>query len=421
MIPDTLKPLAVAIDTLRPYERNPRNGDLEAIKESLEANQQYRPIVVNARDNRILAGNHTYAAAIELEWEEIAATFVDVDEEQAARIVLVDNRTNDLAWNDDALIAEILNELPDLEGTGYDDDALEEILAGIEQRESEGLTDPDAVPEVPDEPVTKRGDVWCLGRHRVMCGDATSITDIEKLMMGKKAALMATDPPYGDSWVKKAQDMQAHGYVHSRAGLHGSIENDDRNVAELKEFLDEFLVAARVAGQAPFPIYVWHRAKRIVFEEALLDAGYHVHQPVIWVKPSFVIGRLHYHPRCEWAIHGWLQGGGKCPFYGERNQSDVWEVGRENDKVHPTQKPVELFAVPIRNHTRRGEVCYEPFAGSGTQVMAAEIEGRRCFALELDAAYCDVICRRFQEYTGTLPILESTKEEHDFVTRPSTA
>lgn len=128
MIPDTLKPLAVSIDTLMPYEKNPRNGDLEAIKESLEANTQYRPIVVNSRDNRVLAGNHTYAAAMELGWKEIAATFVDVDDDAAARIVLVDNRTNDLAWNDDALIAELLQDLPSLEGTGYDDEALRDLL-----------------------------------------------------------------------------------------------------------------------------------------------------------------------------------------------------------------------------------------------------------------------------------------------------
>lgn len=129
MIPDTLKALAVSIDSLHPYEENPRNGDLEAIKESLEKNDQYRPIVVNSRDNRILAGNHTYAAAIELGWKEIAATFVDVDDEQAKRIVLVDNRTNDLAWNDDAMITSLLSELPTLEGTGYTDEALQELLA----------------------------------------------------------------------------------------------------------------------------------------------------------------------------------------------------------------------------------------------------------------------------------------------------
>ena len=153
------------------------------------------------------------------------------------------------------------------------------------------------------------------------------------------------------------------------------------------------------------PCYVWHRAKRIIYEKALLDAGYLVHQPVIWVKPSFVIGRLHYHPRCEWALHGWRQGNGACPFYGERNQSDVWEVARENEGIHPTQKPVELFAIPIRNHTKIGGICYDPFAGSGTQFIAAEKLARKCYGMEIEPRYCDVIINRWQNYTDKKAVL----------------
>jgi DNA modification methylase len=141
----------------------------------------------------------------------------------------------------------------------------------------------------------------------------------------------------------------------------------------------------------------------------MMDAGYLVHQPVIWVKPSFVIGRLHYHPRSEWALHGWLQGNGKCPFYGERNQSDVWEVDRENDKVHPTQKPVELFAKPIRNHTREGEICYEPFAGSGTQYISGTQLSRIVYGLELEPRYVDVTIQRYINHVGS--------DEHVFVER----
>ncbi len=230
-------------------------------------------------------------------------------------------------------------------------------------------------------------------------------------MDGEKAVLMATDPPYGDSWVKKAQDMQAHGYVHSHAGLHGSIESDDLNVIDLKAFLIKFLEAAKLAGDPPMPFYVWHRAKRIVFETALIECGYFVHQPVVWVKPGFVIGRLHYHPRCEWALHGWRQGNGTCSFYGERNQSDVWEVARENDKIHPTQKPLELFNIPLSNHTKQGDICYEPFAGSGTCLIAAERMGRRCYAMELDEKYASVILNRYEAETGqTAQLIERVEE-----------
>ncbi len=211
---------------------------------------------------------------------------------------------------------------------------------------------------------------------------------------------MATDPPYGDSWVQKARDMNMLGYRHSRALLRSSIEGDDKTEKDLKILLDSFLSCAKLAGDAPFPVYVWHGAKRILFEQALLDAGYLVHQPIVWVKPSFVIGRLHYHPRCEWALHGWLHGGGKCPFYGERNQSDVWELDRENDALHPTQKPVALFEIPIQNHTKVGEICYEPFAGSGSQVIACEKLRRRCFAVEIEPRYCDIVRERWQNFTG---------------------
>jgi DNA modification methylase len=123
-----------------------------------------------------------------------------------------------------------------------------------------------------------------------------------------------------------------------------------------------------------------------------------------------VIGRLHYHPRCEWALHGWRQGNGKCPFYGERNQSDIWEVARENDKIHPTQKPLELFNIPILNHTNEGEICYEPFAGSGTQIISAERLRRRCYACELDEKYATVILNRWEAETGqTAELVERTE------------
>jgi hypothetical protein len=265
----------------------------------------------------------------------------------------------------------------------------------------------DKTPEVPAEPISKVGDLWLCGVHRVLCGDSLNAEDVKILMNNEKAVLMATDPPYGDSWVQKAKDMNAQGYVHSSAVLYGTIESDDLSVTELKMFLDSFLECAKLAGDAPMPIYVWHGAKRMVFEQALIDAGYLVHQSVVWVKKSFVIGRLHYHPRCELALHGWLTGNGKCPFYGKRNQSDVWEINRENDKVHPTQKPVELFTIPILNHTKHGEIVYEPFAGSGTQLIAAEQTGRICYSMEIAPRYIDVILDRYYQFTGDDPIRES--------------
>lgn len=277
-------------------------------------------------------------------------------------------------------------------------------------RDGGGGTTEDEAPEPSVEAISKLGDLYELENHRLLCQDSTIPQNVERLMNGQKSVLMATDPPYGDSWIQKAKDMQAHGYVHSRAVLHGSIMGDDKSETELKEFLLKFLAAARCAGHPPFPIYVWHRAKRMIFEQALIDAGYLVHQPVIWVKPSFVIGRLHYHPRCEWALHGWLQGSGACPFYGERNQSDVWEIARENEKIHPTQKPLELFAIPMRNHTKKEEICYDPFLGSGTTLIAAEQLGRKVFGIEIEPRYVDVTITRYLNLRPDAKILRNGEQ-----------
>lgn len=397
--------LAIPIEDVRPDPRNARlhpQPNLDAIKRSLEQYGQRKPIVVNSETGIIEAGNGLWQAAKELGWDKIAAVKVKDNPETATAYSLMDNQSALLADWDVPMLKDLLQELDtgafDMDLTGFSEKALEELMTQLRNPEG-GLTDDDEVPEQV-ETICKAGDLWQLGEHRLLCGDATKSEDVGRLMGGEKAVLMATDPPYGDSWVQKAKDMHKHGYGHSRAELHGSIEGDDKNETELANFLADFLGVAKIAGDPPFPVFVWHGAKRILYEQALIGAGYLVHQPVVWVKPSFVIGRLHYHPQCEWALHGWLRGKGKCPFYGKRNQSDIWVLGRENDKLHPTQKPVRLFEIPIENHTQVSEICYEPFAGSGTQFIACEKLNRRCYGLEIEPRYCDVIITRWQNFTG---------------------
>lgn len=405
MIPDTLKELAVPIDTLTPYQKNPRNGDLEAIKESLRANKQYRPIVVNERDNTILAGNHTYAAAMELGWQEIAATFVDASEEEAARIVLVDNRTNDLAWNDDAMVAELLKELPSIEGTGYDDDGLKELLAGIEKRERKGLVDPDAVPEPPEEPVTKRGDVWLLGRHRVMCGDSANATDMDNLTQGVVVQLVFTDPPYGVDYTGKTP--KALKIANDAGGEEGT--------AQL--LYDVFsLVCGFMEGGAAFYVCCPPGSIHRIFWNVLYECNLTVRQGLVWTKNSMVLGHSDYHYKHEPILYGWKTG--RRYFTSDRTQVSVWDIDRPSrSEEHPTMKPVELVERGINNSSREGDLVLDPFAGSGSTLIAAEKTNRTCYAMELEPRYTDIICRRFQEYTGTLPVLESTGKEHDFVTQ----
>lgn len=424
----------VSIYDLIPHERNYNKHpqeQIERVKASLRRFGQVDDAIVKALpDNKykIVAHECVTTSALQLlqagecphleRWNITVVpahwTALDVEGYMAAS-----NETARLSEPDTAELAALLQEQQDagfdLASLGSSDESLRQMLevlgdewVGESERDEEDNfeVDPDTV-----EIRCKRGELWAMGNHRLLVDDSTKVENVRRLMQGEKAILMATDPPYGDSWVQKARDMQAHGYVHSHAGLHGSIESDDLNVADLKAFLVAFLEAAKLAGDPPMPFYVWHRAKRIVFEQALIEAGYFVHQPVVWVKPGFVIGRLHYHPRCEWALHGWRKGNGKCPFYGERNQSDVWEVERENDKIHPTQKPLLLFETPILNHTQEGEICYEPFAGSGTQVIAAERLGRRCYAMELDEKYATIILNRWEQHTGQSAQLIARVEE----------
>ena len=428
----------ISVNDIENHPENPNihpDKQVEELAVSHSELGQYRSIVVWQRPGGkyIRVTGHGYSAGAMSAGETILRCEVlpeDTPQETVKAIMLADNLHARNSSPDDTLLAQLLQEQHDLgmplAALGTDEEALrqmlealgDEVLSQGEAEEDEGgeqrgvgaggddfETDPDVL-----QIRCKRGELWAMGEHRLLVDDSTKAENVKRLMQGEKASLMATDPPYGDSWIQKAKDMQAHGYGHSHAVLHGSIKSDDLNATDLKAFLITFLEAAKLAGDPPMPFYVWHGAKRIVFEQALIETGYFVHQPVIWVKPGFVIGRLHYHPRCEWALHGWRQGNGKCPFYGERNQSDIWEVARENDKIHPTQKPLELFNIPILNHTNEGEICYEPFAGSGTQIISAERLRRRCYACELDEKYATVILNRWEAETGqTAELVERTE------------
>jgi len=420
----------IPLPEIVPWDENPKRHDIERIKASMRRYGFTSPLIVNESSGILLAGHGRRDALLEMHQAGEPApqnietrngiwfcpciiTGVSLDDLEHQAYALDDNLSVMLgiALSDQLEAfrqeeaATLLGELFEVDSlpTFVDEDELYEALSRI--LDLDGLEDESfdvgAALEADVEPRIRRGEIWQLGDHRLMCGDSTCEEDVVRLMDGEQAIMMATDPPYGDAWVQKARDMAAKGYGHSHAELHGYIQGDDWSDEELAAFLRSWLsIAVSEVAAGPFPVYVWHGAKRILFEMALLDVGFHVHQPVIWVKPSFVIGRLHYHPRCEWALHGWLQGRGKCSFYGERNQSDIWEIGRENMGLHPVQKPIELFAIPMRNHTLRGEICYEPFLGSGTQIIAGEQLGRRVYAMEIEPKYCEVAIQRWEEFMG---------------------
>jgi DNA modification methylase len=257
-----------------------------------------------------------------------------------------------------------------------------------------GNTDPDDVPEPPKVAKSKLGQIYKLGEHRLMCGDSTKREDVERLMGGEKASIWLSDPPYGINHVEVSQEKkQSKGY--------SKIANDDLKDDEFKDFIFKVISTSLPHMKKGFAFYMWHAMKMQGYTAAAAAAaaGILFHRQIIWVKPQFVFGRGHYHWRHELCLMGWLQGD-EPPFYGERNQSTIWEVGRENDKIHPTQKPVPLLEPSITNHTKPGELIYEPFCGSGSTLIACEKTKRKCYGMEIDPIYVDVIIKRWTDYTG---------------------
>lgn len=403
------------IGSLNPYHRNPRRGNTAVIAESLRTLGQYRPIVVNAgtltgRPNEVLAGNHTLFAAQKLGWDAIDVVMVDVDEETATRIVLVDNRSSDLAENDEDLLAALLQDLPDLTATGFTDDDLEELLAEVEAGDGDVPLqgDPDDAPNAPDEAdaVTEPGQVWELGPHRLLCGDSTDLAAVEAFMVDGRADCMWTDPPYGVDYVGKTKDAL-------------TIQND--GAEDLPKLLAGAFAAASAVLKPGAPLYVAHPAGPLSldFARAFLDAGWLLRQNLVWVKDQMVLGHSDYHYQHEPILYGFTPGGegrlgrGGDRWYGDNAQVSVFEVPRPaRSAVHPTMKPVDLVTAHLRNSCPPGGTVFDPFGGSGTTLIAAHTTRRVARLVELDPAYCDVIAQRFQETTGIVPVRDG--REHDF-------
>lgn len=394
MIRPELQDFATPINNLKPHPNNVRQGDIGAISQSLKQHGQYRPIVVQRSTGFILAGNHTYKAAISLKWKQIAATYVDCDDEQALRILLIDNRANDLASYDDSALVEMLKALMDtelkLEGTGFDPDDLDQLLKDLDMESGNAIEgDPDAVPD--DAPSkTVLGDVWLLGGHRLMCGDSTIPTDFAKLMNGKKQDLIFTDPPYGVN------------YVAMRGGR--KISND----ATLIEAQDVMALALQMAGgETVFVCCNWKSMQPTI--NAMLDAKMEPKACIVWDKGSRVQNLDRYAKQHELIIYA-------GPYGGQPTADvDVWQIKRDFKPDHPTPKPVELIERALNSSSKKNDLVLDLFGGSGSTLIAAHQTGRTAYLMELDPHYCDVICKRFQQATGITPIAEATGNEHSFI------
>lgn len=388
----TLSIETVAVDSLALDPANARKHsekNLEAIKGSLARFGQQKPIVVD-RNGVVRAGNGTLTAAKALGWKEIQIHRTDLEGPEATAFALADNRTAELAeWDDAALSAQLqalYEDGMDIADFGFDPGEYE-----IGEEGNEGLTDPDDTPEVRETSI-QRGQIFKLGEHRMMCGDSTSKGDVERLMAGEKAVLMVTDPPYGveydPNWRNEAAEKGLISYADRSVG---KVSNDDR-IDWGEAYV---LFGAQVA-------YVWHagrHAKEI--QQSLEDSGFVVISQIIWAKPTFAISRGDYHWQHEpcWYAH---RKGKTHNWQGSRSESTLWEIERgcKEKTGHGTEKPVECMERPVRNNSAVGELVCDPFLGSGSTLIACEKTGRKCYGMEIDPQYCQVIVDRWEQFTG---------------------
>jgi len=398
------------IERLIAYANNPRlhsEADLDKLVASIRKWGWTNPVLVDEQ-GVLIAGHGRVSAAARLGLKSIPVIIArgwSEAEKQAYR--LADNELAARASWDPELLRNELRDLKfsgfDLELIGFEPDRLEDILAGLG---SSGLTDPDSTPAVAENPGAQSGDIWLLGDHRIGCGDSTSATDVEPVLAGSRPDLMVTDPPYGvdydPSWRRR---------VSSAKLAQGHVLNDDR--ADWRQ------AYALFAGDAA---YVWHGALHgDVVAAGLAACGLQLRAQIVWVKPHFILSRGHYHWRhenCWYAVREGKPG----HWQGDRRQATVWEIAnnnpfgnrqREQSWGHGTQKPVECMRRPIVNNSRPGQLVYDPFLGSGTSLIAAEMTGRICCGLELSPAYVDVILRRWQAFTGRTAIHQASGQSFD--------
>lgn len=379
------------ISDIRPYEKNPRFNDnaVDAVAKSIKEFGFRSPIVVD-KDHVIVCGHSRFKAAQKLGLAEVPVhVAADLTPEQIQAYRIADNRTAEIAdWNYDLLPLEI-RELQDadfdLSLLGFDTDELDRLLNGTDaDAVVDGETEPDAVPDVPEEAASRRGTLYRLGDHLLLCGDATKPEDIAKLMGDEKADLYLVDPPYNVA-------------LTGSNGL--TIQNDNMADGKFRDFLTAAFRCASDSIEPGASFYVFHSdSESSNFRLAARDSGLEVHETLYWVKNSFVLGRFDYHYQSESVLYGWTPGA-PHRWYSDRCQTNIlnFDKPKHND-VHPSMKPVEMLVYLVKNSSKRGETVLDNFGGSGSTLIACEQTGRKCRMIELDEKYCDVIRRRWAEF-----------------------
>jgi DNA modification methylase len=390
------------VESLIPYARNARTHSDEQVAQIAASIAEFgwtNPILAGS-DGIIIAGHARLLAARKLGMTEVPVIVLDhLTETQRRALVLADNRLAlDAGWDEEMLRVElesIRDDGFDLELTGFSDDELEDLLREPEQVVA-GNTDEDAVPEAPETAVTVPGDVWLLGDHRLLCGDATQLEAVEKVLAGGLADMVFTDPPYNVNYGATMKDKLR--------GKKRKIANDN-----LGDGFEQFLrdACVNMLAVTKGAVYISMSSSELhTLHKAFAAAGGHWSTFVIWAKNTFTMGRSDYQRQYEPILYGWKEGTDHY-WCGARDQGDVWFVRKpvRND-LHPTQKPVELIERAIRNSSKSRDTVLDPFGGSGSTMIACEKAGRQARLVELEPKYCDVIIRRWQEFTGRDAILD---------------
>jgi ParB-like chromosome segregation protein Spo0J len=402
------------VERLRPYHKNPRTHSAEQLMQIAASIIEFgwsAPILLDGSGN-IVAGHGRWLAAQQLGLREVPVIQLPhLTDAQRRALIIADNKLTELGGWDRELLAAELQALDDLDFPmgviGFDDDELRDLIGDDEPEEA-------PIPAPPETPVTRPGDRWLLGDHVLVCGDCTDEAVVQRTMAGERATLFATDPPYLVGYVgtNKLSASKSDGKDWS-----ADYEDWD-NPEQGRALYDGFIAAAvkhAITSNAAW--YCWHASRRqALLEQCWIDAGAFVHQQVIWVKTRGVLTRSTYLWRHEPCLHGWLKG--NRPYFHRQSEdpTSVWEVASSEVESHdhPTSKPTKLFEIPTLVHTRPGEICYEPFSGSGSQIIAAERTKRRCRAIEINPRFCDVAILRWQNATGKAATLDG--DGRDFAT-----
>ena len=385
----TSKPIA--------YARNARKISDAAVDKVAASIKEFgfrQPIVVDG-EGVIVAGHTRLLAAKKLDLKQVPVhVAAELTPSQVKTYRLMDNRSHQESDWDLALLGPELLDLKamdlDLTLTGFDSDELDMFMA----EKTDGLTDEDDAPAVPEFPVTVPGDLWILGKHRLLCGDSTVVTDVERLMGGGLADLCIIDPPYNVDYTDKTKEKR-------------KILNDNMDDGQFAKFLADLYGSIAISIKDGASVYVFHADMQgHHFRQQFIEAGFHLSSVCIWKKSSLVMGRSDFHWKHEPVLYGWKEGASHG-WQGDRKQSTIWEFDKPSaSTLHPTMKPVALIKYPIELSSKSGDMVVDLCGGSGSTLIACEQTGRNACLMELEPKYCDVICQRWQDFTGKEAVLE---------------